>query len=173
MTLQAGRRRPALFLAFAMALALPAAARAQEQPPLTLAQNPSLPERARISQIVVRYLSTWNERDATRRRELIAKVWAENGSYVDPNRAGRGYEQIDALVARAHQAYPAPYALRLVSTIEIHHDYVRFSWAAGGQTDAPLYLAGTDMMRLTADGRVESVVGFADAPAVAPPPPRS
>jgi hypothetical protein len=141
---------------------VPAAA----QTPSYLAPSPSLPDRAQISQLVVRYLTTWNERDPQKRREAIANVWATDGIYVDPNRSGTGRDAINALVEKAQLLFPAPYALRLVSTIEIHHGFVRFSWAGGGLPDAPLYLAGTDFMRLTNDGHVQSVTGFADAPAI-------
>jgi hypothetical protein len=54
------------------------------------------------------------------------------------------------------------YRLRLVSGIETHNGHVRFSWAAGGVTDAPLYLGGTDFADIT-DGRFIRVVGFVDA----------
>jgi hypothetical protein len=40
---------------------------------------------------------------------------------------------------------------------------VRFSWAAGGTSDAPLYLGGTDFAMLAPDGRIDSVAGFIDA----------
>jgi len=132
--------------------------------------SPSRADRAQISQLVVRYLETWNERDPEKRRQLISDVWDPNGTYADPNRSGTGHANIDAMVAKAQQLFPPPYALRLVSTIETHNGYVRFSWAGGGLPGAPLYFAGTDFVRLTADGHVQSVIGFADAPAVVAPP---
>jgi hypothetical protein len=130
---------------------------------------PSLAERQRVTQTIVRYLATWNERDPERRRAMISEVFVKDGSYVDPNRHGVGYQEIEALISGAQKAFPG-YALRLVSTIDTHHDgYVRFSWAAGGMSDAPVYLAGTDFVRLAPDGRIRSVVGFGDAAAVSPP----
>jgi hypothetical protein len=45
---------------------------------------------------------------------------------------------------------------------------VRFSWAAGGTDEAPLYLGGTDFVTLGDDGRAVSVVGFVDATPAAP-----
>jgi len=36
-----------------------------------------------VNEIVVRYLAVWNERDAERRRALVAKTWTEDGSYVE------------------------------------------------------------------------------------------
>ena len=40
---------------------------------------------------------------------------------------------------------------------------VKFSWAAGGSPDAPLYLGGTDFAVVGKDGRLKSVIGFTDA----------
>jgi hypothetical protein len=54
----------------------------------------------------------------------------------------------------------------LASGIDAHHDYVRFTWTAGGTADAPLFAKGTVFARLAADGRFQSVIGFTDA---APP----
>ena len=47
--------------------------------------------------------------------------------------------------------------------MEAHHDYVRFSWVAGGTAEAPLYIKGTDFVIVAGDGRLKSVVGFTDA----------
>lgn len=127
---------------------------------------PTMAERQRVTQLVVRYIAAWNEPDAARRRALLAEVLVEDGTYTDPNRDGAGYQQIDALIASAQQAFPG-YWLRLVSTIDTHHDgLVRFSWAAGGLADAPIYLAGTDFAKLGPDGRIQYIVGFGDAAAV-------
>jgi SnoaL-like domain len=140
-------------------------AQAQQRVPYSMA-TPSYAERQRVTQTIVRYLAAWNEPDPQRRRALIEEVIADDGSYIDPNRHGVGYQEIDALMRSAQKAFPG-YKLRLVSTIDLHHDgYVRFSWAAGGMPDAPVYLAGTDFVRLAADGRIQSVVGFGDAAAV-------
>jgi hypothetical protein len=122
-----------------------------------------------VNQIVVLYISTWNERNAERRRELVAKTWVEDGSYIDARRNGVGHDAIDAMIAKAQDQFPG-YRLRLVSTIESHNGNVRFSWAAGGTDEAPVYIGGTDIVALAADGRMKTVVGFADAPGSPVPP---
>jgi SnoaL-like protein len=114
------------------------------------------------NQAVVRYLAAWNERDAKRRRELVAQAWTEDGTYIDAVREGRGHDSLDAMIATAQDHFPG-YRLGLASGIEAHHDYLRFSWAAGGTPDAPLYIKGTDFVVVAGDGRIRSVVGFVDA----------
>lgn len=54
--------------------------------------------------------------------------------------------------ARSQRQFPG-YTLRLVSGIEAHNGYVRFSWAAGGSHQAPLHLGGTDFAVMSAARR--------------------
>jgi hypothetical protein len=115
-----------------------------------------------VNETVVRYLSVWNEQDATRRRDLVAKTWSEDGTYVDGARQGAGHGGIDAMIAKAQESHPG-YRLALASGIEAHHQYVRFSWVAGGTAEAPLYIKGTDIGIIADDGRLKSVIGFVDA----------
>ena len=121
-----------------------------------------------VNELVVRYLATWNERNDERRRGLVAKTWVEDGSYVDAHRSGHGHAGIDAMIKAAQQQFPG-FQLRLVSGIEAYPGFARFSWAAGGSPEAPLYLAGTDFVTITG-GRLQTVAGFTDAaPAPAAP----
>jgi len=112
--------------------------------------------------IVVRYLAAWNEPEPKRRRELVAKAWIDDGTYVDGAREGRGHDGLDTMIGTAQQHFPG-YRLRLASGIETHHEYLRFSWVAGGTVEAPLYIKGTDFVVVAGDGRIRSVVGFVDA----------
>src|SRR5690348_7627934 len=98
---------------------------------------------ANVNELVVRYIASWNERDAERRRALVAKTWADDGTYIDAHRNGVGHGGIDDMIATAQAHFPG-YRLHLVSGIETHNGYVRFSWAGGGTAEAPLYLGGTD-----------------------------
>src|SRR5262245_23455395 len=84
-----------------------------------------------VNDLIVQYVSAWNETDPERRRQLIAKVWIENGTYVDAHRRGDGHDGINSVIEAAQQQFPK-YRVRLVSGIEAHTEYVRFSWAAGG-----------------------------------------
>lgn len=115
-----------------------------------------------VNESVVRYLKAWSEPDAKRRRDLVAQAFTEDGSYIDRVREGHGHDSIDAMIAKAQSHFPG-YSLHLASGVEAHHDYVRFSWVAGGSADAPLYIKGTDFAVVADDGRLRSVVGFTDA----------
>ena len=119
------------------------------------------------NQWVIHYIACWNERDAVKRRSLIAQTWGEAGTYVDAHRNAKGLESLDAMLAKAQETYPS-YRLRLISKIEAHSRFVRFSWGAGGTDEVPLYLGGTDFVTLGEDGLALSVVGFVDASPAAP-----
>jgi hypothetical protein len=112
--------------------------------------------------LVVNYLAAWNESDPKRRRDLIAKTWTEDGTYIDAHRRGVGHDSIDSMIKSAQEQFPG-YRLRLISSIETHNGYLRFAWEAGGSSEAPLYLAGTDFAIIAKDGRLMSVAGFVDA----------
>jgi hypothetical protein len=115
-----------------------------------------------INTIVANYITAWNETDADKRRDVIARTWTEAGSYLDSHRDSSGHDAIDGMIATVQQMFPG-YRFRLSSGIEKHHDRVRFSWQAGGAPDAPLFFAGTDYAAIAPDGRFSAVTGFTDA----------
>lgn len=117
---------------------------------------------ADINEVVVRYLDAWNERDDRRRREIVAKTWSDDGTYVDPARHGEGHDKISAMIGEAQSHFPG-YALCLASGIQAHNGHVRFSWETVGSAKTPLRIVGTDFVTLSSDGRLKSVVGFVDA----------
>jgi hypothetical protein len=114
------------------------------------------------TELVERYLAAWNERDARRRRDLIAKTYTEDASYIDPHRSGAGYESLSAMIAAVHERFPDSYRFRLASDVESHNDRLRFRWEAGGTADAPLHFGGTDFAVVAKDGRLGQVTGFTD-----------
>jgi SnoaL-like domain len=115
-----------------------------------------------VNEVVVRYLAAWNEREPKKRRDLVAMAWTEDGVYIDRVREGRGHDSLDKMIATAQEQFPA-YRLNLASGVEAHHDYVRFSWVAGGTAEAPLYIKGTDFAIVASDGRIKFMIGFTDA----------
>jgi SnoaL-like protein len=114
-----------------------------------------------VTELVDRYIATWNETDSKRRLELIAKTWTEDGSYVDAHRSGTGHENISAMIQSVQEQLPG-YRLQLASVVDAHNNRVRFQWKAGGTTEAPLRFVGTDFGCIATDGRLESITGFLD-----------
>ncbi|HTO53936.1 MAG TPA: nuclear transport factor 2 family protein [Myxococcota bacterium] len=112
--------------------------------------------------LVESYLAAWNERDARRREDLIAKTYTEDATYLDSHRTGAGYEGLSKMIAAVHGQFPDVYRFRLASEVESHHDVLRFRWEAGGTKEAPLHFGGTDFCVVAPDGRLASVTGFTD-----------
>jgi hypothetical protein len=107
------------------------------------------------------YIAAWNERDADRRRELIAQTWTEDARYVDPIVAGEGHDGIDAMIAGV-LAQAEGHAFRRTSPVDAHHDRVRFGWdLVNVETGVP-FMAGLDIGEVAPDGRLRSIVGFLD-----------
>lgn len=117
---------------------------------------------ANINELVVSYIAAWNERDPAKRRDLVAQTWSDDGAYVDAHRKSAGHRDIDKMIETAQKQFPG-YRISLKSGIEAHNGNARFSWAAGGVPEAPLYLGGTDFVVVGSDGRLKSVTGFTDA----------
>ena len=112
-----------------------------------------------ITDLVDRYLASWNETDARRRRQLIAAAWADDASYIDPLMQSEGYDGIDAMIAAVQARFPAHRFSRL-GTVDAHNDRIRFAWELTPEGGEPI-AAGTDFGVL-ADGRLQSVTGFLD-----------
>lgn len=109
--------------------------------------------------IATRYLDIWNERDAAKRRTLIAGLWAEDASFRDPIAAGDGLAGIDAVIAGVQDRFPN-FRFRQIGAADGFGDYVRLSWGLGADAgDAPI--KGTDFGLVEA-GRLKDVTGFFD-----------
>jgi hypothetical protein len=109
-----------------------------------------------------RYIDTWNETDPARRRELVARTFTEDASYVDPLMSGEGTAEIDAMIAGAQQQYPG-HRFALLDSVDAHHDRVRFSWTIAPDGGEPIAV-GTDFAVLADDGRLCAVTGFLQQP---------
>ena len=115
---------------------------------------------ADIQEIVDRYLATFNEADADRRRAEISALYGPDGTYTDPHVELRGAEQIDAFIASTQERFPG-YEFRLGGPIDAHHNQARFQWHASPAGDPEPVYVGFDV--IVADGgRVRGVYGFLD-----------
>ena len=78
--------------------------------------------------LIDRYIAAWNETDAGRRRDLIAKTWTENATYLDPMMKSEGHVGIDAMIAGVQAKFPG-HRFSLSGKVDAYQDRVRFSWA--------------------------------------------
>ncbi len=113
-----------------------------------------------LTDLIDRYIAMWNETDGERRREIIARVWTRNASYVDPVLQGEGQAEIDAMVKSVQERFPG-HKFRRTSAIDMHHDRVRFGWELGPEGGDPVVI-GTDFGVVAGGERLQTVTGFFD-----------
>jgi hypothetical protein len=113
------------------------------------------------SELVDRYIASWNESDPEARRKAISDLWAADGRYVDPLADVAGVEAIDATVAAAHDMFPG-HTFRLAGTVDAHHDIARFTWELVPAGSAEATVIGFDVAVISEDGRLQTVHGFLD-----------
>jgi hypothetical protein len=111
-----------------------------------------------VTTTVDAYLAAWNERDPARRAQLIERVWAPDGRLIDPPLTGEGHDGINDM-AGALQEHYAGHSFRRASTVDAHHDHLRFAWELVGP-DGQVALTGLDVGELAADGRLRWITGF-------------
>jgi hypothetical protein len=110
-----------------------------------------------VTQLIDDYIAMWNETDSGRRRDLIARVWTNNASYVDPVLQGDGRTGIDAMVQALQQRFPGHRFAR-TSEVDMHHDRVRFSWTLAPEGGAAI-VEGVDFGVLAGD-QLQAITGF-------------
>ena len=110
--------------------------------------------------IVDSYIATWNARDPESRRALVEATFTADADYLDPLMHGRGFDEIDAMIAAAQQQFPG-HVFTLNNSPDRHGDNMRFSWLLSPSGGEPV-AGGTDFAQLADDGRLRAVTGFLD-----------
>ena len=104
------------------------------------------------------YLESWNETDQAKRGELIEQALGADLWYRDPMLEADGLEAYDAMIAAVQAQFPGM-VMRRTSPIDAHHDLVRFTWALGAPGQDPV-IAGLDVAKTDADGKLHRIIGF-------------
>ncbi|MDA3627874.1 nuclear transport factor 2 family protein [Saccharopolyspora sp. WRP15-2] len=112
------------------------------------------------AELLDRYLATWNERDADKRRAMVDDLFAPEGTYTDPLADVRGREAIDATIAAVQAQFP-DFAFRAGEVFDAHHHIARFTWELG-PADAEAPIIGFDVAVLDDNAQIRQVHGFLD-----------
>jgi SnoaL-like domain len=110
--------------------------------------------------LVDRYLDTFNETDAGRRRALVDGLYADDGGYTDPNVDLDGREEIDGFLGATQTHFPG-YRFSLGGPVDAHHGQARFIWHATPPDAAEPAYVGFDVI-VAAGDRIRHVYGFID-----------
>ncbi|MEN6541702.1 nuclear transport factor 2 family protein [Parvibaculum sp.] len=106
-----------------------------------------------------RYIAVWNETDSARRMALLAEGWSDDATYVDPQVAGKGHNEIAALIGAVHERFPT-FRFALDGRPDGYAGNIRFSWVFGPEAE-PDMIKGTDFAVIEGD-RLKSITGFLD-----------
>jgi len=126
------------------------------------------------AELAEKYVALWNERDADRRRRMIAELWAEDGRHIlqppqeiraiaaQPGIALRaileaqGYEEIEARAASAYDHWVRSEGLSFRGRDDADRlgDVVKLHWEALAK-DGTVFAVGLSFLVLAADGRIQ------------------
>jgi hypothetical protein len=109
------------------------------------------------AEAVATYGAAWNEPDASRRSELLERVWADGGTYLDPLGRADGRDALAAHIAGFQETMPG-HTIDMVSGVDVHDDAFRFAWEMRNADGVAL--EGMDYGELGPDGRITRIVGF-------------
>lgn len=112
------------------------------------------------TELIERYLATWNEQHPGRRRAAIDEIWTADARYVDPLVVADGRDAIDTTIAGVQQQFSG-LSFRLAGPVDAHHDLARFTWELAPE-GAEAIAIGLDVAVLSEDGRLRAVHGFLD-----------
>ena len=112
-----------------------------------------------FTDLVDRYIAIWNETDDELRRDLIARTWTEDSTYLDPLMRGEGRSGINAMIRGVQAQFPG-LLFRRTSEVDAHNDRVRFAWELGPE-GGPALAGGVDF-GVVVDDRLQAVTGFLD-----------
>ncbi|MBD1931819.1 MULTISPECIES: nuclear transport factor 2 family protein [Cyanophyceae] len=104
------------------------------------------------------YIAAWNEREPSRRRELIRQAFAEDAVYVDPLSKAQGYDEIDKAIAGFFEMLPGT-AFLVSDEIIRQNSILSYSWKLTA-FDGSTLVEGSDRVQLAEDGRYRYAIGF-------------
>jgi len=116
------------------------------------------PSQATLDDTVRAYCAAWSELNLERRRELLEKVWANEGNYTDPLSHVEGREALVKLIDGFLQQYPGSKVVAS-SHADFHHGMLRFTWKFIG-SDGKTVNEGIDFGVVGSDGKFQQIVGF-------------
>ncbi|HET9373875.1 MAG TPA: nuclear transport factor 2 family protein [Chthoniobacterales bacterium] len=119
-----------------------------------------------IAEFIDRYVAVWNEPDTNLRRKSVIALWAEDGTNLTRTIEARGYEALEARVARAHEKWVKDegFIFRPLNGVAHHHNVMTFRWemvTAGGGEPATI---GSELFILGKDGRIRFDYQFLEPP---------
>jgi hypothetical protein len=123
----------------------------------------SMPADAKVVKGLMKQnlLGVFGERDAVKRRSLIAKIWDTNGIFIDPEGRYVGHTGINDAVEQLQHRFP-DFAFTELADGDANSGVGRLPWGFGPPGE-PRKITGIDVLVASDDGRITALYTFADA----------
>jgi SnoaL-like domain len=106
-------------------------------------------------------LEVFGERDAVKRRSVIAALWAEDGVFADPFGRYVGHAALNDAVTQLHTKFPG-FVFTPIGAPQSFYDVGRLAWGHGPVGEPPK-VTGLDVVTVRG-GRIVALSAFIDAP---------
>ena len=106
-------------------------------------------------------LGVFNERDAAKRRFMIAKLWDTKATFIDPEGRWVGHQAINDAAEQLQRRFP-DFAFSELADPDVNSGVGRLPWGFGPPAE-PRKLTGIDVLVASGDGRIAALYTFLDA----------
>jgi hypothetical protein len=107
------------------------------------------------------YVNLWNGGDQAARRATICTLWGESGTHTSPRISVRGYDELEARVARSYQRWIVEEGCRFRrrDKLTAHHNVLRITWDMIDR-EGLVQSVGTEILIFDDRGKIDSVYQF-------------
>lgn len=106
-------------------------------------------------------LGVFSERDADKRRSLVAKIWDRKGIFIDHNGRYSGHTAINDAAEQLQRRFP-DFAFSELTDGDAFSGVGRLPWGFGPPNE-PRKITGVDVLVASDDGRITAVYTFLDS----------
>src|SRR5262245_50243469 len=107
-----------------------------------------------LDDAVAAYGAAWGETDAEARAVLLARVFAEDGTYVDPMGSAGSRAALVDHIGNVQAMLPG-HTIHATSGVDTHGDVFRFTWEM--RNGDAVALEGFDFGELAPDGKISRI----------------
>jgi hypothetical protein len=125
--------------------------------------NHTMPADANIVKDLMKQnlLGVFGERDAEKRRSLIAKIWDRKGIFIDPHGRYVGHTAINDAAEQLQRRLPG-FAFSELADGDAYSGVGRLQWGFGPPSE-PRKITGIDVLVASDDRRITALYTFLDA----------
>jgi hypothetical protein len=118
-----------------------------------------------IEELVQRFVSVWNETDATRRGQEVRALWRIDGRHVMGANATEGHEALEQhVVASNHRSVlEKNYVFRPATGIQALPGVIKFRWDVARRDTNEIVSAGIGFLIIDEDHRISCDYLFAES----------